>query len=890
MNLRAPSQRALGGLAVLLLHLPGCVPINAGQETKPPAAAASSEAPAPACDRYDYPCLMEGRRAHALAQAKKARDLPNLPEALRVMLDQQIAALGQDKSESMRVMLAWTGEVNCLVERGRPRAAAEKTESMYARLRALEPPGSALVLGAVGNLALMKMGVGEADEAVPRLQQAIAEFEGAHPSDRVGVVAEQLETAYREVQLLETSSGHEEAARRAAETADRYAKLYVWIGAQSSLVRSRIMGAWTSQLATSDQKQYWTSAIAAAKRRSGRWEHGALRRDLEHAPRVDINDLSVLFDLEMEAHDVGSAMTALEQAGEGAQSEVLEYERGNQVAGSPLVEVIAQTESRALSTASTGVLPERARPLAFWLTEQRQGRVFDAMAYPRAANVKSVTDLESLQAARSARAAIFLRRTEQHAQVCSDYASQVTLLSRVSALEGAVRGPSQVGQGASAHPSFLALGGSPRADYPKGSADRFVRDVVAHLPAASRFVGYARFQVHHVDEALGARPAHDDERYAAFVVSPRGLNSVDLGEAVPIEAAVDAALQTAVAASRAMPQAGQPLDAETRRRWREVYDRVWAPVAPLVEGAEHVYVAGDGALQQVPFAALHDGSRWLYQRYGLSVVHSARDLLAAPSTLDVGGPPVVFANPVPPPDPAGTSLLAPSNFPQLDGVAAEAKDVQARLPGSVILTGADANERSLLALRHPRILHVAGHGFFLPDDAKEGALDDARGLHLVSGATERPSSFQDLDEGWMRSTLVAGVPPGGGAGPWDGFASAYEIMTMDLRGTELVTLSACQTGDGELTLRHGVTSLQRAFEIAGAESVIASLWPVSDASAKIWMEVFYKALMGGQSRAQAVTAAMDAVRTQYPDPYHWAAFALAGAIGPLRGLPTASSR
>jgi CHAT domain-containing protein len=126
--------------------------------------------------------------------------------------------------------------------------------------------------------------------------------------------------------------------------------------------------------------------------------------------------------------------------------------------------------------------------------------------------------------------------------------------------------------------------------------------------------------------------------------------------------------------------------------------------------------------------------------------------------------------------------------------------------------------------------------------------------------------------------LQGGTPPDDAE---DGLLTAEDVSGLDLLATELVVLSACDTGLGEVRTGEGVFGLQRAFTLAGAKTLVMSLWSVPDEQTRELMEDFYRRILTGQPRADALRDAQFAVRQKYPDPFYWGAFICQGNPGPF---------
>src|SRR5438445_7327484 len=186
-------------------------------------------------------------------------------------------------------------------------------------------------------------------------------------------------------------------------------------------------------------------------------------------------------------------------------------------------------------------------------------------------------------------------------------------------------------------------------------------------------------------------------------------------------------------------------------------------------------------------------------------------------------------------------------FKRLHGTADEARTSARLLRDECTLRlGAQAWERELKAVRSPRLLHLATHGFFLSDQE----FKHTSSLQELSLAESRSArrSFVPPENRWENPMLRCGIALAGAnhaqqitnAVAEDGLLTGLEASLLNLQGTELVILSACDTGSGEVKIGEGVMSLRRAFRIAGAESVLASHWKVSDKETSQLMKEFMR--------------------------------------------------
>lgn len=421
------------------------------------------------------------------------------------------------------------------------------------------------------------------------------------------------------------------------------------------------------------------------------------------------------------------------------------------------------------------------------------------------------------------------------------------------------------------------------------------------LPEDAVLIEFARFRPDRIRSRRGEshwHPAH----YVAWVIPPASagdIRVIDLGEADEI----DLAVKTARVSIESSASGGAGVEGEAAAEklalapLSALARLVLDPLTPAIGGAEEVVLCPDSQLWLAPWAALplSDG-RYAVERWRLRYVTSGRDLLLAPKADVAKHYPstraMVFADPDYDLDNQakeaavqavlqGQSIRAveSAELPRSEAAALQAK----RLPGTAqearliapslerlaqapptLYTGKQALEDVLKVVTSPQVLVLSTHGFYLPSAFAGG---------------DHP-----LDNPLLRcGLLLAGCnTPAGGSPVDDGIVTGMEIVGCDLRGTDLVVLSACQTGVGEVQNGEGVAGLRQAFQLAGAKVVVSTLWRIPDAETASLMGGFFSELAKGRGNAEALRAAQVAeiksrrTTNGAAHPFFWAAFTVTG--------------
>ncbi|MFM7549135.1 MAG: CHAT domain-containing protein [Cyanobacteriota bacterium] len=382
-----------------------------------------------------------------------------------------------------------------------------------------------------------------------------------------------------------------------------------------------------------------------------------------------------------------------------------------------------------------------------------------------------------------------------------------------------------------------------------------IADVARQLPADGVLVEFQRFSP--FNAAKPEKEAFGKPRYLALVLDRRGsARAVDLGEADVLEQAISTALDRT-----RLQQPGAD------RAWALVAEKVFSPLRGTLGGKRQLLISPDGQLHRVPFSALAllaGNSPSLSTTFTLQTIDSGRDLVPIASKAPPSTAPLVIADP------------ATTGWAPLVRAASEGQSVASTL-GTQPYLGKAATVGLLERTRGPRILHVAGHGYFDPQASGDPLL--ASGLALAGADKARQPSKPPKPSATGASSAPEALPAD------DGYLTAKEAARLQLEGTTLVVLSACESGLGSERTGEGLFGLRRALTVAGARGTLLSLWKVPEHASETFMNRFYAQLRQGIPPAEAVRRVQAEFRAQpridgWSDPLYWAGWQYSGLPDP----------
>ncbi|MBL7724765.1 MAG: CHAT domain-containing protein [Chitinophagaceae bacterium] len=293
------------------------------------------------------------------------------------------------------------------------------------------------------------------------------------------------------------------------------------------------------------------------------------------------------------------------------------------------------------------------------------------------------------------------------------------------------------------------------------------------------------------------------------------------------------------------------------------YSYYWEPFETLVKDKKKIFVSLDGVYSQINLYTLKQpGADFLINKYDIVLLGNAKDIL---NGNDISSSVAKKATLI------GFPAYGSSSIPQLPGTKAEVDAINKVLKSSGYQVAEfmqnDATEINLKSTTKISILHIATHGYFLKDVEKASwpigvHADNAReNVLLRSGLMLSGASEADRESAGLENKS-------------NGVITSYEAMNLDLQGTNLVVLSACETGLGEVKAGEGVYGLQRAFLVAGADAIVMSLWKVDDVATQQLMNNFYTNLTKTGDKQKAFKQAQLQLMTKFKEPFYWGAFVM----------------
>ena len=333
---------------------------------------------------------------------------------------------------------------------------------------------------------------------------------------------------------------------------------------------------------------------------------------------------------------------------------------------------------------------------------------------------------------------------------------------------------------------------------------------------------------------------------------------------------------------------------------QELYTQYWQPIAEKLDGVKTVYLSLDGVYNQFNLNTLINPKTGKYLLDELNIVQltSTRDLIDKPQQIIADKSKkksaVLFGDPKYDLDTEEYLQLASlfnvtreyynidktlseterDRIVPLPGTRKEVEQIEKELTGKQWevkkYLGKEAVEEAVKTVSNPTLLHIATHGMFLKD-VERSSGERTLGMEreqIVENPLLKSFLFFAGAENTIKGEKASNTD--------DGLLTAYEAQSLYLDETELVVLSACETGLGEVRNGEGVYGLQRAFKQAGAKSLIMSLWTVSDEATQELMSKFYRNWVEGMSKRESFNKAQEEIRKKYPAPYFWGAFVIVG--------------
>ena len=393
-----------------------------------------------------------------------------------------------------------------------------------------------------------------------------------------------------------------------------------------------------------------------------------------------------------------------------------------------------------------------------------------------------------------------------------------------------------------------------------------IEQVANNLPENSILIEYQRYLPSRND--FNKNPIK--ERYLAFILYPdRTYKVVDLVAADLLDNKIKNALISS-----------EQSYSDSQELWNEVSKEIIKPLKKYIDNSSTLFISPDSEIHRVPFMALKSTNQinFLSEIYNLRLLTTGREIIDLNINSKVSKQrPLIIANPSFDKS-AGlfkqniniknkfnnsqyrSFYLNNTNWKSLPGTQKEGITISKIINGE-LLTQEAATASNIQSRESAKIIHIASHAYYIPNEQKEISPLLKSGI-VLTGAN---SSFSE--------------------GFDDGYLTSLEISKLDWVGTEMVVISACDSGLGEIKSGEGIYGLKRAITVAGARSSLLSLWEVNDKATAAFMESFYKKLKEGEGRSNALASTQNEFRVHpnedWRHPNVWAAFQLSGDWRPI---------
>lgn len=470
--------------------------------------------------------------------------------------------------------------------------------------------------------------------------------------------------------------------------------------------------------------------------------------------------------------------------------------------------------------------------------------------------------------------------------------------------------------------------------------------VINAMPPNSHLLEFFAYHPYNFT-ATGQESHWEPARYIVFVFSREDhekLEMIDLGEAEVIDLEIVRFLESIkkekIAEEEVLGRENSSQEIEkyhekmcaTQNACRKLYNLLLLPAIPKIRIKEngkkhidpHLIIAPDGEISRIPFEALvsPDG-KLVIEEYQISYVTTSREVVNFTEQSGGNTDSIIVADPdydlhqisnqlkevegdrayiktTPGQMRHNMAVLRSSrkfmqlHFGRKEGSIIKQKLVKKGMEVKVFLHS-EAVERTIkAAMKRPKILHIVSHGFYFNDPQRPvreqlGVLKEDREELRINNSLKNPLLRSGIVLAGINTVISGGQAPEEAE---DGVLFALDVLTTDLMGTELVVLSACETGLGDIRLGEGVTGLRKAFVLAGAKTILIALWNVDDEKTLLLMNSFYSYLLKGENKATSLRRAqLELIRSlrmineqQYVNPLYWAGFICVGDLKPLQGL------